>query len=115
MKKRERIKKNKEFSYVFERGRSVANRQFVLYVCPKEGQTHFRLGLSVNKRIGNAVTRNRVKRYIREVFHEMRDFLEQNNDYVVIARVPTATMNFSEVRSSLLHVMNKARVIKKKG
>ena len=78
MKKRERIKKNKEFSYVFERGRSVANRQFVLYVCPKEGQTHFRLGLSVNKRIGNAVTRNRVKRYIREVFHEMRDFLEQN-------------------------------------
>ncbi len=114
MKKEQRIKKNEEFSQVFKQGHSVANRQFVLYVLPKEGQVIFRLGLSVSKRVGNAVTRNRVKRYIREVFHSQKDLLEANVDYVVIARKPAATMNLVEVEQSLLHVMRKARILKKK-
>ncbi len=113
LKKKQRIKKSKEFSYVFKQGHSVANRQFVLYICPKEGQGYFRLGLSINKRVGNAVTRNRVKRYIRETFQKMTDLLIESNDYVVIARKPTATMSYQEVEQSLLHVMRKARVLKK--
>ncbi len=113
MKKKHRLKKNEEFSYVFNNGRSVANRQFVLYVCPKEGQAYFRLGLSVSKKIGKAVTRNRVKRLIREVFRELKDDIKSGYDYVVIARLPAATMNYAEVKSSLLHVMKKARIVKK--
>ncbi|NEU32657.1 ribonuclease P protein component [bacterium LRH843] len=115
MKKKQRIKKSEEFSRVFKQGHSVANRQFVLYVCKKDGQEQFRLGLSVNKRVGNAVTRNRVKRYIREVFQAKKDQLTPDVDYVVIARKPTADMNLIEVEQSLLHIMRKARVLKKKG
>ncbi len=112
LKKEQRIKKNDEFTHVFKKGHSVANRQFVLYSLPKEGQASFRLGLSVSKKVGNAVTRNQVKRYIREVFRLKEEMIHRSADYVVIARKPAATMSFHEVEQSLLHVLRKARVLK---
>ncbi|MCM2676453.1 ribonuclease P protein component [Alkalicoccobacillus plakortidis] len=113
MRKEQRIKKNEEFSAVFNHGRSVANRQFVLYVLKKEGQEQFRLGLSVSKKVGNAVVRNRIKRLIRTVFQEKQDVLHSHCDYVVIARKPTADMDYYEFQSSLAHVMKKAGVNKR--
>ncbi|MBM0065390.1 ribonuclease P protein component [Alkalicoccobacillus gibsonii] len=110
MRKEQRIKKNEEFSAVFNHGRSVANRQFVLYVLQKEEQEQFRLGLSVSKKVGNAVVRNRIKRLIRTVFQEKQEILLPHCDYVVIARKPTATMDYYEFHASLAHVMKKAGV-----
>ncbi|ASA97194.1 MULTISPECIES: ribonuclease P protein component [Anoxybacillus] len=110
MKKKYRIKKNEEFQEVFKKGTSVANRQFVLYVLDKPEQPYFRIGLSVSKKIGKAVVRNRVKRYIRQVFHEERDRIEIGKDYVIIARMPVATMEYEETKKSLLHVLRRANV-----
>lgn len=110
MKKKYRIKKNDEFQEVFKQGTSVANRQFVIYVLDKPEQAYFRLGLSVSKKIGKAVVRNRVKRYVRQVFHEERDRIQTGKDYVIIARVPVATMEYEEVKKSLLHVLRRANV-----
>src|SRR5690625_3111225 len=114
MRKEQRLKKNEEFTHVFKRGSSVANRQFVLYSLAKEGQTQFRIGLSVSKRIGNAVTRNRIKRLIRAFFQQNCEKLRQDVDYVIIARKPTSTMNYHEVENSLNHVFKKGRLKKKK-
>ncbi len=63
MKKEYRIKKNEEFQKILKHGHSFANRQLVLYYYEKEQQSHFRVGLSVGKKIGNAVKRNEVKRF----------------------------------------------------
>ncbi|WP_078395641.1 ribonuclease P protein component [Shouchella patagoniensis] len=111
MKKEQRIKKNEEFSAVFKKGTSMANRQFVLYILPKEGQAELRLGLSVSKRVGNAVCRNRIKRLVRVVFHDLQDQLQHGCDYVVIARNPARDLSLKEVRSSLEHVMRKSKVL----
>src|SRR5690625_6011044 len=73
MKKAFRIKDNKEFQEVFQKGKSFANRQLVVYYKKKPMQSHFRIGLSVGKKIGNAVTRNRIKRYLRQAFHELEE------------------------------------------
>ena len=113
MKKRQRVKKNDDFQKVFKKGKSFANRQFVVYFLEKEGQTEFRVGLSVSKKLGNAVTRNQIKRYIRQSIHELKDELKQNMDYVIIARQPAATMDFHEVKQSLQHVLRIAKVLKK--
>lgn len=113
MRKELRIKKNKEFQEAFKKGKSFANRQFVVYVLKKEGQETFRIGLSVSKKIGNAVVRNQVKRYIRQTFHELQDRIHTGNDYVIIARKPAATMDMHEVKKSLEHVLKIAKVIKK--
>ncbi|WHY89165.1 ribonuclease P protein component [Neobacillus novalis] len=113
MKKELRIKKNKEFQAAFQNGTSFANRQFVVYSLKKEDQDFFRIGLSVSKKIGNAVTRNRIKRYVRQAIFELKDQLTIGNDYVIIARKPTADMDFFEVKKSITHVLKVGKVLKK--
>lgn len=110
--KRQRIKKNEEFQQVFKKGKSFANRQFVVYSYRKEGQTEFRIGLSVGKKIGNAVTRNRVKRYIRQTFLELREEVRNDMDYIIIARHQAASLDFHETKKSLQHVLRIARVLR---
>lgn len=113
LKKELRVKKNKDFQEIFKNGRSFANRQFVVYMLAKEGQETFRIGLSVSKKVGNAVTRVRIKRLIRQSILELKDQLFTGNDYVIIARKPAAEMDFFEVKKSLIHVLNVGKVLKK--
>lgn len=114
MKKAYRIKKNEEFQKIFKHGQSFANRQFVIYFMEKSEQTHFRIGLSVSKKIGNAVMRNQIKRYLRQAFHEFESEIRPNYDLVIIARKPTNQMNFHEIKQSLTHVLKRSRLFQKK-
>jgi len=113
MNKRQSIKKNAEFQKIFKHGKSFANRQFVVYLLPKEGQEEFRIGLSVSKKVGNAVVRNQIKRYIRQSFLEMKDEVNQKMDYVIIARKQAASLDFHESKKSLQHVLKVAKVLPK--
>ncbi|HLR14315.1 MAG TPA: ribonuclease P protein component [Bacillota bacterium] len=113
MKKSYRIKKNEEFQYVFKRGKSFANRQLVMYYIEKSDQAHFRLGLSVGKKIGNAVTRNHIKRCLRQSFHELKHQITKPIDIVIIARKPTKDMSCSEIKKSLIHILSREKLLKK--
>lgn len=66
----------------------------------KEEQEAFRIGLSVSKKVGNAVTRVQVKRYIRQAFLEIKDEVRQDMDYVIIARTQAATIDFHETKKA---------------
>ncbi|MFC7366311.1 MULTISPECIES: ribonuclease P protein component [Bhargavaea] len=114
MNKHQRVKKNKDFQRVFKHGKSFANRQFVIYSVRTEGQEEFRIGISVSKKIGNAVTRNRIKRYVRQAVHELKDELRQDRDYIIIARSQAASIDFHDTKKSLIHIMRIARVLRKK-
>ncbi len=111
MKKEYRIKTNKEFQQIYKNGKSFANRQFIIYKYKNQDIDHFRIGLSVSKKIGNAVIRNRVKRYIRQVFTELKEDINDQYDYIIIARKPVAEMDFFQVKKSLIHVMKIAKVL----
>ncbi|AVR01021.1 ribonuclease P protein component [Oceanobacillus picturae] len=113
MKKEYRIKKNEEFQQTFKHGKSFANRQLVIYYIEKKGQEHYRVGLSVGKKIGNAVTRNRIKRYLRQAFQEMDDRIKYPHDIVIIARQQTKKMSYEEIKKSLNHLLYKERLLKK--
>jgi ribonuclease P protein component len=71
---------------VIRRGRSIGAREFVLYVFPREEDGPPRLGLSVSRKVGGAVQRNRVKRLLREAFATESSQLPAGTDAVVIAR-----------------------------
>lgn len=114
VKKEYRVKKNKEFQEAFNKGKSLANRQFVVYSLKRPGQDHFRIGLSVSKKLGNAVTRNKIKRYIRQAFLELEEDLVNEYDYIIIARKPAAEMNFFEIKSSLVHVLKLSKALSRK-
>ena len=70
MKKELRVKKSTEFETIIKKRKSVANREFVLYWNPNDLE-HMRIGLSVGKKIGNAVARNKTKRQVRMMVHEL--------------------------------------------
>lgn len=113
MRKAYRVKSESDFQHVFDQGRSVANRQFVIYWLKKAQQPHFRVGISVSKRLGNAVTRNHVKRKIRQAILEcdQQQRLIHEVDFIVIARQPAVTMSVDECKKCLLHVLNLAQLI----
>jgi ribonuclease P protein component len=67
-------------------GRSHAGRDLVLYVFPRGSDEPPRLGLSVSRKVGGAVERNRVKRLLREAFAQEAERLPIGADAVVIAR-----------------------------
>jgi len=79
----------------------------------RQEQPAFRIGLSVGKKVGNAVVRNQVKRYIRQAFLELQDDVKQDMDYVIIARTQAASLDFHETKKSIEHVLKIAKVLKK--
>jgi ribonuclease P protein component len=113
MKKTFRIKKNAEFQEIFKKGKSVANRQFVVYSFKRTDLENFKFGLSVSKKVGNSVTRNQIKRYLRQTLLELSDQIHKDVEFIIIARKPAATMNFAEIKSSMIHVLRLARILEK--
>ncbi|KAF1295081.1 ribonuclease P protein component [Enterococcus sp. JM4C] len=111
MKKAYRVKKESEFQQVFQEGTSFANRRFVVYRIDKPEQKHFRVGISVGKKIGNAVARNAVKRKIRASLFELKERIEPELDFIVIARPKTEELSSKEILSNLVHVLKLAKII----
>lgn len=113
MRKSYRIKKENEFQYVYSNGSSVANRNFVLYKMPKEGQKHFRVGLSVGKKVSHtAVGRNRIKRYVRQSLLELKPELPAELDFLIIARKPAVDLDMFETKKNIVHLLKLGNVLK---
>ncbi len=83
---RVRLSRSADFDRVFRQGRSHAGRELVLYVFPRGEADEPRLGLSVSRKVGGAVQRNRVKRLLREAFALEGGRLPAGTDAVVVAR-----------------------------
>jgi ribonuclease P protein component len=103
--KSSRLLKSKDFEDVFENGRKIGGRFFVLVV-RKHNLPLARLGLVVSKKVGNAPVRNRVKRVIREQFRMLK------NDYVgfdviVIARAVSADASSKELARAFVNAMKR--------
>ena len=83
------LAKRRDFELVFKKGLSSASKYLVIYARPNELDWN-RLGLSVSKKIGKAVTRNRIKRLLREAMRKvLGDFL-QYYDFVIVAKKTAA-------------------------
>jgi ribonuclease P protein component len=92
-----RLTDSPEFERVYRRGTAYRGTLFSVHAFPNEHGTP-RLGLSVPRRVGNAVTRNAVRRRLREVFHSCISAMSENVDLVVSARPAAAEATFEELR-----------------
>jgi len=83
------LRKKRDFELVFKSGVVSRSRNLVLHVRPNEFGFH-RLGLSVSKKIGKAVTRNRIKRLLREAVRKTLEEAPSSYDFVLVAKKPSA-------------------------
>ena len=110
----QRLSRSAEFDRVYREGRSHANRHLVLYAFPREEDDgeRARLGVSVGRKVGGAVERNRVKRLLREAFAAESGRLPAGHDVVVVARPEARELAEREglegIRTALTELVDKA-------
>lgn len=103
-----RLQKNRQFQYVYRRGKSAACKDMVLLYARGAG---LRVGFSISKKIGNAVMRNLVKRRLRECF---RPYLSQVKPgwYVLVARPGAAQTAYGDLARGLQYLLKKQNLIR---
>lgn len=112
--KKNRLTKREYFDKVYRHGKSTANHQFVLYYKARPEQETFRLGVSVSKKLGNAVVRNRIRRMLKEIVRLNAARIPGGYDLIIIARKPAAEMDYHDMEKSVLHVLKRASLLVRK-
>lgn len=107
MQKNYRLAKREDFNKVYRFGKSSANRQFVIYVKKQHDVERFKLGISVSKKIGNAVVRNRMKRLIKEIVRLHADRIISHIHIIIIVRKPAVGLDYNDVQKSIIHLLKK--------
>jgi len=104
LKKHERLRRRKDFELAFRHGSRRHTKNFAI-ILRQNGLQFSRLGVTVGKKVGNAVKRNRVKRYLREFFRLHKHKLPPSHDVVIIAREDAATLAYHNLREELAAVL----------
>ncbi|ASA24995.1 ribonuclease P protein component [Paenibacillus donghaensis] len=107
-----RLRNRADFSRVYRHGKSFANHQFVVYWFNKKEVERFRLGVSVSKKVGNAVVRNRMRRVVKEIVRLHQEEIVDGLDMVFIVRKGALSKEYAELNKSVLHVLRKAKLLK---
>lgn len=109
MKKEYRIKKSKEIEDVLKNKRYAANPYFTIYIKENNENHHFRYAISVNKKIGKAVVRNRLKREVRSIISQIN--IKDNIDVFIIVRSKVLDIDFNEMNKQILYLLRKQKTI----
>ncbi len=94
-----RLKKNKHFSYIYRKGKRKNTKNLTLFTAPSRYRT-FKVGISVNKKIGKANVRNKLKRRIREIVR-IDNLPKEYNNYIILTREGSQELSFDGLRAQL--------------
>jgi ribonuclease P protein component len=110
LKKQIRLRKRKEFNYIFKNGRSFATKTLVLTYLPTKLKNP-KIGFSVSKKIGNAVIRNKVKRRLREAFKVYLPKINKKYNYIIVARKDIVNLSYAEIVKTLNYALKKTNLM----
>ena len=109
MKKEDIVKNNREFDNIIKNGKYKKNKEFVIYYIDNDKENS-RFGISVSKKIGNAVTRNYYKRIIRNICHKNKNLYSKGKDYIIIMRKGLTLLKFNEANDSFVDLIKKINI-----
>lgn len=105
-----RLKENRDFRRVFGRGKSTATGRMVLYYLNHNRQPSFRAGFSISKKVGNAVTRNLLKRRLRACMQSFSESLQvHSTDFVIVCRKSAAEATYQELERDLQKLLSRGK------
>lgn len=113
MKKINIIKKNYDFEKIIKTNKVVRSKYFVLYYKENDNK-NYRFGISVGKKLGNAVLRNKYKRRLRSIIDNNQKLYEKDLDYIIILREPSLNLTFLELNERFIEIINKQRGLNEK-
>ena len=103
-----RLRKRREFLRLSKAGSKTHSTNFI--VISRRNETgEPRLGITVSGKVGNAVTRNRIKRHVREFFRQRREQMQQGMDFLIIARTSAAELPGSAIADELARAFGARR------
>jgi len=111
MKKKFIVKKNYYIQKIISDKKSYVNKHFIVYKKINSIE-HFRFVVSIGKKVGNAVVRNKIKRQIKTIIYQKKHEIVENYDILIIVRPNVNTLKYLEIQTQLLDVLIKSKLIK---
>ena len=110
MKKAYRVKKSSEIEKIIKQRKSAGNKYFVIYKNENHEQSHFRFAVSVNKKFGHAVSRNKIKRQVREIVSKLD--IVNHVDIFIVVKNGANSLSFIEIKKSLEWLMKRQNIMR---
>jgi len=111
MDKKLKLRNNRDFRKVYDKGKSISNKYLVMFYI-KNGLDYNRVGFSTTKKLGNAVIRNKVKRLIKESFRLNNDNLINGYDIVFLARIRATSASYEDMEKSIINLFKRSKLNK---
>lgn len=108
------LKKNYEYKRVFSKGKYYSGKFLDVFILVN-GQTENKLGIAISKKVGNSVTRNKIKRLIRETYREIKEKIKPHTTIIILwkKRIESEKATYSNVKNDMTNILEKANVLQK--
>lgn len=109
MKKKNILKENKDFNRIIQNNKGYKYKDYIIYI-EKNTNNIYHFGFSVGKKIGNAVTRNKIKRQLKNIID--KNIYQNNFNCIIIVKKSILYKSYQEIKNDLLEVLKKQNIIK---
>lgn len=106
MEKKFILPKNSDYKRVTCKNKSYGNKHLILYR-KKNGFDYSRFGITITKKVGNSVKRNKIRRRLKEILRDLYAGIEPGYDYVFIVKIQASDISFDELRKTTVHILGK--------
>lgn len=111
MEKKFRLRKNAEFKKVYIGGKNFWNRNLILYI-KKNKLEESRFGITITKKIGNAVVRNKIRRRVKEIYRLNLHRIKDGYDLILLPKKNVVDISYKELESALIHILKISGMLK---
>lgn len=113
MKKKYIIKNKREIDSLFKNSIKKGDPYFSIFLKDDGTNVNFRFSLSIGKKFGNAVTRNKIKRQLRSIVRENKDLIKKSSNFVIVIKKIANTLSYEEINNKIVNLLIKLNIMEK--